>query len=191
MSPWMKASSALVIAALLVGCGHAPVNVTPAIVAAAQAQSSDLAVQKLIASVQAIKTFTPATNLDRIHLYEKLGRTDSDRATDFLLAELASWETWPDAVEDALEPSLLAALNQLAADTPSEAMLSVEAAGKKRRRKFNVWDGINRFFGVKKKHKKGGGAGPGPAPGPAPAPPAADPMTGGGTEPPAPPMPAA
>jgi hypothetical protein len=191
MSRWIKASSALLTAAVLVGCGTAPHAVSPSVLAGAQAQSTDQAVQKLIANVQAIKTYDAATAPERIHLYEQLGRTDSDRAADFLLAELAKWETWPAATEDALEPSLLAALNTLAAEQPSEAMLSVEAAGKKRRRRFNIWDGINKFFGAKKRHKKGGGgAGPGPAPGPAPAPPSGDPTTGGGAEPPAPPAPA-
>jgi len=162
----MKSSSALLTAALLVGCGVAPHAVAPASLAAAQAQSADLAVQKLIASVQAIKSYDAPTNPARIHLYEQLGRTDSDRAADFLLSELGKYESWSDAEEDALEQPLLDALNALAAPSPQEGALSVEAAGKKSRRRFNVWDGINRFFGVKKKRRKSGGGGPGPAPAP-------------------------
>lgn len=186
MSRTFQTTAALLTLALLAGCGTTPnvVGARTQAAAAAQAADVDLQVRKLIAQVQALKSFDERATSERIHLYGALGRTDSDRAADFLLAELLErWETWPARAQDTLEQPLLNALYQLGGEELAPAgMLSAEAA-RKRRKRFNIWDGVNKFFGVKKRKKKPGG---GPAPAPAPAvDPASDPLAPSGPTDPA------
>jgi hypothetical protein len=179
MSRTFQTTAALLTLALLAGCGATPgaVGARTQAATAAQAADVDVQVRKLIAQVQALKSFDERATTERIHLYGALGRTDSDRAADFLLVELLEgWETWPARAQDTLEQPLLNALYQLGGEEAVPAGMVSSEAARKRRKRFNIWDGVNKFFGVKKRKRKSSGGNP-PAPAPAPA---SDPLSPAG-----------
>lgn len=206
MTRMVRMTATTLAVALLAACGAKPLSPTvqPAAgMLGAQSVTTTAAINALIARGKALQGgFSSAVLAERVHIYNQLAHSNSDAAANFLLAELGLWESWPESAQNVLETPLLAALNRLAADdktVESAEDFAAEAAGKKKHgRKFNIWDGINRFFGVKKKHHhSGGGSGPGPAPAPAgdPAGGGGDPSgggaapdpAGGGDQPPAPP----
>ena len=190
---WLRISSAALVTLAMAGCGAklpAPALAEAAAVAQADAQST-AQVNTLITQYEMIQGDDPTSYAERIHIYNVLGASNSDKATAFLLNELDNnWVTWPDDMEDALEPALLAALNQLAASDVANAAEDAQNAaegkggGKKKStgRRFNIWTGLDKFFGVKKGHRGGGGGGKpkggdgGGDPPPAAAP---DPASGG------------
>lgn len=188
MMRWKRSAAAVAMVSVLAGCGSkglAPASVPAGAMAAQALTTQDAKVKAEIAQVKALNGFGQQQVAERIHLYGLLGASDSDLAASFLVSELnVQWVTWPDAVEDALEPALLNALGQLA-DTDAREAAAGTLEAKKHNRRFNIWDGINSFFGVKKRHRKSGGGGA-PAPAPAAAPAGGD-AGGGGSEPPAPP----
>jgi hypothetical protein len=201
----MRSSQAILLLALLTGCGSKsvlPTSMTTGAVAV-QAVARDAQAKILIARSQALLGSPAQLQAERIHLYGQLGRTDSDLAADYLLSQLARWETWPDATWSALEAPMLAALKELAADdklgnmeempNPDGSTPEGKGGAKKHTRKFNIWDAIYKFFGAKRHHSWGGGGhGKPPAPKDAAPPsggggdPAGAPPAAGGAPPPAP-----
>lgn len=187
-----RVSAALVLTSMLIGCGTTASPLAPSKLAATQTAfagtADDAKAQRLVNGYKAVQGYAPAGQTERIHLMRQMAQLDSDRASNFLLAELVRLEKLSPEVQTTLEAPLVAALELMAkldeqrdagASRAGSQMNQVEAAAKRRR--FNIWDGLNKYFKPKKK-KAGGGGGTPPAP---PAPPADGPADA----PPAPPAP--
>lgn len=181
-----RLTAAVLAGAVLAGCG---VSATPtratgvaprAEVVSAQAAAKDTRAKKLIATYQAVKGQTAAATKRRAGLIDKLGETDSDAAALFLVAELDRVDTQSEAVQDKLIPAIVSALAELDEDelAPRQHHELLDADGaviadgqteaRRKKRRFNVWDIVRKYFKKKKRKSSGGGGAP-PAP---PAPPA-------------------
>lgn len=184
MSPFTRVTAAVLLGAMLAGCGVDASTPRPTAaaarseaIAAQAAASKDAQAKKLIASYQGVKGATAAAIKRRLALIDKIGETDSDAAAAFLAGELDRVDAEPEPVQDKLIPAIVSALAELDEvdlaprqhHEGGEVILNADGTeAKKRKRRFNVWDIIRGYF-KKKKRKSGGGGGPAPAP---PAPPA-------------------
>lgn len=118
-----RASAALLLAAMLTGCGAqaiAPAGAASVqrVVSAASAAAID--VDKLITEFKAIDGFEADAMKRRAAIVAQLGDTDDDRAMAFLQAEYENLGAYPDAVRPTFEMNLVAAIDAL--DTYDEML---------------------------------------------------------------------
>lgn len=124
-----RASAALLVAAMLAGCGSqglAPQATSATLIAAqkafraASAPASAVDVDKLIAEFKGIQGYDEAAMTRRVALMTQLADTDDDRAMAFLQAEYENLSAYPEAVRASFEPKLAEAIDAL--DTYDEAL---------------------------------------------------------------------
>lgn len=121
MSLLYRSSAALLVAAMLAGCGAqsmGPVSATAVSAMSLQAKAVvpvDPQVQTLITSYKAINGYDDAAMSKRESIVAQLGDSDSDLAANFLESEYDNLSSYPDAVRNVFEDKLVDAL--LALDT--------------------------------------------------------------------------
>jgi hypothetical protein len=116
MNRLYRSSAALLVAALLAGCGAqtiGPVSATSVAAMSLRAQAvapADPQVPALIAEFKSISGYDDAAMLKRTEIVNKLGQTDSDTAATFLQAEYEHLAAYPDAVRPTIEEKIIDAL---------------------------------------------------------------------------------
>ncbi len=118
-----RASAALLVAAMVTGCGAQAMSPagTATIHRSAQAASAAaIDVDKLIADFKAIQGFDEEAMKRRQAIVAQLGDTDDDRAMAFLQAEYENLASYPETVRPTFELKLVEAIDAL--DTYDEAL---------------------------------------------------------------------
>lgn len=123
MTRFYRASAALLVAAMLAGCGAkglAPVSAQAKTLAAQAVMAVDPNVEKMIADFKAIQGYDDAAMNKRALLVNALGDSDSDLALQFLEDQYNHLGDYPANVRDGFEAKLGDALEAL--DTYDEEL---------------------------------------------------------------------
>lgn len=118
-----RASAALLVAAMLAGCGAQAISPAGTATLQRSAQAASAAaidVDKLISEFKGLQGFDEEAMKRRAAIVAQLGDTDDDRAMAFLQAEYENLASYPEALRPAFEVKLVEAIDAL--DTYEEAL---------------------------------------------------------------------